>query len=1091
MPDANVFNVPLSVTVVFPRADFQSVNTCVRLNSGIGVENYWPVIVLGTGHAGTQLIHSTAIANFNGEENPVNVTELQTLAARIAADWYAWRKSSLERRLLRAIAWPADGMHDVEINHEVEVSTVVHRSEWEPEFGQLKHAGQFGSSDEPPIVGVQGVRLVTGVLKNRTFDAQILLRNNESRSDTDHLPVWVYDWAAADALVKDSRYNAVFRGVEPGGPYFMSLVDDNLDNPLDDTNSWVELVTVPGEQQEWGDDEYPAGSLVTYGDVIWVANVDTLEEPGDGDEWTEVVPSDQAGYSDLISYDTGAYVQEVRAVYSIRSLGPLEEVCLKNCEGVEYCFQWPKDMVTIGPCEPASGPQTGCGGCSSTRETYCTSFPGVQAADCTGCEALASIITLTREGEEVDCTWTFSFTDDAICDDDVTIQLAITDAQATITVYVGEEAVAVYQSDEFSQWDCESEVVLTLVGDPSEEFCTNWPETITLGPCGGGVTGCMDCGIPSPFDAYISSPLLGAFTAEMTLLPLFDPAGLHWSGTGTSALGTATVKVDCYNNANILNVSVSVKNTPPVLSCFASGTAEIVSCDPFCAIGTLTTPGPCGPVSVVLGDCSGFGAHPTVDFNSDDICQTDTVFAIEGTNFDEFNPTANLVTFNLGAVGVVTVATSTTLSGNFTILPKTFGALTAIVTNGNGSSAPAMQIATVIDCSDLSCTGTTWCDSFTDSDSTAIGSHTPEVSPGGASYTVSTGAFVVYNNRCVLSSGPVGVFTFDPGVTEYTWTIDFLISPSSQSSNSREFRAKFRVNGLDEFTVRVQMAASADTASGFTLYKIVSGVQTALATGTVTINTDTHYTCTIVVTSSTVAATINGVTVNVTDSDLNTNTDMSVVVIDFASSLFRPYVDNIRVIEAGSGTGWEDSFTGSDGTAMTAHTGENTPGGYAVLVTNGKLHGGRGVLSAPGSMGAAFDPGLTSYTATVKFKIRATGGESGVRMFRIIIRDTKANISTGSGIYIQVQMGVGVTTTDRFFIIAGGTTTVLGATINQDTEYTATVIVTPTTIQAIIGGADSGSISNSTNGSTTGLGFLLQDDAGTNSAPYVDDLEVS
>lgn len=141
-------NVPLSVSVAFPRADSGILGTsyyiiAVTLAS-LSLPNYSGFL----GHNGTRMVHSTAVANFSGGGSPVNVTELTTLAQRVARDFYSWRLASLEVRYASVAPWVSDGMHDVEWTHVAGgIVTSIHRSEWEPGNGRLKQAGTYGSSD--------------------------------------------------------------------------------------------------------------------------------------------------------------------------------------------------------------------------------------------------------------------------------------------------------------------------------------------------------------------------------------------------------------------------------------------------------------------------------------------------------------------------------------------------------------------------------------------------------------------------------------------------------------------------------------------------------------------------------------------------------------------------------------------------------------------------------------------------------------------------------------------------------------------------------------------------------------------------------
>lgn len=326
MPDTStkVANIPDKIAVLFPRADYESVNTNVRMNSGIRVEAYHEVEITADapgGHASRLPIHSTAIASFTGDVTPVNTDELDTLAAKIAADWYLWRTASLEVRYEGAIDWNPDGMHDVEIVHGAALFTSVHRSEWEPDYGVLQHAGAYGSAEEPPICGAQVIEIADGVLVHDKFDATIKQRDNGNEAWDADEPIWALDLNDAAALPEGERYPAVFAGHEVGGPYFISIVGSNTGQSLADTTRWIELVTEPGDEEAWSAGTYPAGTLKTHSGSTWVAKVATSGTPGVSSDWVQVTLSGAGGYSTVVTYSTGQYVQEVRRLFAFRSSG--------------------------------------------------------------------------------------------------------------------------------------------------------------------------------------------------------------------------------------------------------------------------------------------------------------------------------------------------------------------------------------------------------------------------------------------------------------------------------------------------------------------------------------------------------------------------------------------------------------------------------------------------------------------------------------------------------------------------------------------------------------------------------------------------
>lgn len=88
-------------------------------------------------------------------------------------------------------------------------------------------------------------------------------------------------------------------------------------------------------------------------------------------------------------------------------------------------------------------------------------------------------------------------------------------------------------------------------------------------------------------------------------------------------------------------------------------------------------------------------ALPTVNLNTSNLTITTPTLTITGTGFDT-TPANNIVSFNNGAIGTVTSATSTQLTIDFSTLPTSTGSLTAIVTTNGQSSGTPVQVATII-----------------------------------------------------------------------------------------------------------------------------------------------------------------------------------------------------------------------------------------------------------------------------------------------------------------------------------------------------------------------------------------------------------
>ncbi len=81
--------------------------------------------------------------------------------------------------------------------------------------------------------------------------------------------------------------------------------------------------------------------------------------------------------------------------------------------------------------------------------------------------------------------------------------------------------------------------------------------------------------------------------------------------------------------------------------------------------------------------------------NSSNLAFNATGITINGIGFDP-NKAYDTVTFNDGAVGTITAATTTSLTVSFTTPPSAVGSLTAVVTADGFSSGAAVQVASVV-----------------------------------------------------------------------------------------------------------------------------------------------------------------------------------------------------------------------------------------------------------------------------------------------------------------------------------------------------------------------------------------------------------
>jgi|GEM_PF-2513059 len=85
----------------------------------------------------------------------------------------------------------------------------------------------------------------------------------------------------------------------------------------------------------------------------------------------------------------------------------------------------------------------------------------------------------------------------------------------------------------------------------------------------------------------------------------------------------------------------------------------------------------------------------TVTSSTTSLSVTSPEIVITGTGFDPI-VSNNTVAFNNGAAGIVTAATSTSLTVEFTTAPDEAGSLTAVVTSNAVSSGATVQVATII-----------------------------------------------------------------------------------------------------------------------------------------------------------------------------------------------------------------------------------------------------------------------------------------------------------------------------------------------------------------------------------------------------------
>ncbi len=189
-------------------------------------------------------------------------------------------------------------------------------------------------------------------------------------------------------------------------------------------------------------------------------------------------------------------------------------------------------------------------------------------------------------------------------------------------------------------------------------------------------------------------------------------------------------------------------------------------------------------------------------------------------------------------------------------------------------------------------------DTFTGSDGTLLTSHTPEV---GGAYTSINGAFEIQSNKLAvntLSGGNVAA-TLDPGQTEYMATVVFTVPTISTDSGERTLEFHFRrIDGSNYNIVQLIWQSGSDTSDAtFTVRNVFfpasGGV---IGSGTASLAAGVSHTLVLVVTSTTIVATIDGnSTGTITDSINNTGTLFSLQFFLTTTTTSVPVFDSLAI----------------------------------------------------------------------------------------------------------------------------------------------------------------------------------------------------
>lgn len=119
------------------------------------------------------------------------------------------------------------------------------------------------------------VKITTGTLENGTYDALIQIRDNANRIWSDGESIWAIDLAGSVSLAANTRYDGLFKGVEPTGSYILSLISNNQGHALTDTAAWLKLLSNPLSVRPYVQD------IVINTMIVGAIALEANSDPGD------------------------------------------------------------------------------------------------------------------------------------------------------------------------------------------------------------------------------------------------------------------------------------------------------------------------------------------------------------------------------------------------------------------------------------------------------------------------------------------------------------------------------------------------------------------------------------------------------------------------------------------------------------------------------------------------------------------------------------------------------------------------------------------------------------------------------------------
>jgi hypothetical protein len=188
---------------------------------------------------------------------------------------------------------------------------------------------------------------------------------------------------------------------------------------------------------------------------------------------------------------------------------------------------------------------------------------------------------------------------------------------------------------------------------------------------------------------------------------------------------------------------------------------------------------------------------------------------------------------------------------------------------------------------------------------------------------------------------------------------------------------------------------------------------------------------------------------------------------------------------------WKDTFTDTNGTALSVHMGETTPGGYTVQSLDFQIQGNKCVVNGVAPVAqVTFNPAQATRTTSVDFSIPDTGIDAGNRQF---ILNYRGGAVMSAYCRVRVLFASGFNSCSSYFVEtqASGIIATVSCTLNVNTVYTMTVVTDATKVNVTIGPYTSGNVSNTDQSGNTTQGLAYSGNTVTTSTPAWDNLFVT